>query len=293
MKHYEEQMPLYVAGQLDPSEISALEAHLAECRDCRAELQFWRSLSTHIVATDAAVSAPADLARRALIRIQAEQKSGFWINFLKSFSLLRAQTYLIKREMWPTSAAIMALGVIVALLSKHVEAISFIAPLLAAGLTTLYGRDQDPGYELAAATPTSAWKILLARLSAVSAYNLLLALLASLALLPLIAPNLLGMFILGWLAPMAFLSALALLLSLWIGANTATALAYTLWMLQYLQFSKIFESWASTTAWETLLATYWTFWQSPGLMLILAAAILGVALLWTHYMERSLPQYPA
>ena len=291
MKHYQEQIPLYVAGRLSSEETFELENHLPGCPTCRTELDFWRTLADEITASDTLVIAPVDLADRALMRIRAEGESGFKGSFFRVFNLLRAQAYLIKREMWPTSAAVMALGVIVALLSNHVEAITFIAPMVAAvSLALLYGPEHDPAHELTMSTPTSSWKLLLARLSVVSAYNLLLALLSSLAMLLIVPPNLLGVITLGWLAPMAFLSALALLLSLWIGTSNAVALAYGLWILQFLQISKILENWGYSSNWDAFMNTYRSFWQSPDLLLALALVLLGAALFSTRYTEHGLTQ---
>jgi hypothetical protein len=297
MKHFQEQMPLYLAGQLNIEDTLELEKHLRGCPACQDELNFWRSLASEIKANASAISAPADLAEGALRRIHSEEsltKNSFvsakvTTPFLRTISLLRAQAYLIKREMWPTSAAVMALGVIVALLSNHVEAVTFIAPMVAAAsLAALYGPSYDPAYELTLATPTSAWKILLARLSVVSGYNLLLALLSSLALLLIVPPGLLGMIALGWLAPMAFLSALALLLSLWIGTGNAVIFAYGLWVIQFLQISIVTENWEYSASWNAFLTTYRSIWQSPGLLLILSLVLLGVALLSTRYTERGI-----
>ncbi|GAP12692.1 putative zinc-finger [Longilinea arvoryzae] len=298
MSHYRDELPLYVAGQLKPQEKAAVDAHLRECVACRDELAIWLSLAVEIRAADAKVTAPAGLAERALERIhtpEAEPKPAprLWRTCQSVFSLLRAQAYLIKREIWPATAGIMALGVILGLLSNHVEAISYIAPLVAAaGLTALYGPENDPAHELVLATPTSSWKILLARLSVVSAYNLLLALLASLAMLLIVPPNLLGMIILGWLAPMAFLSALALLLSLWMKTSTAIAIAYGLWILQYMKFSKVFDNWGISVQLNHFLDIYRSFWQSPELLLIFALVLLAIGLFSTHFSEHSLNQTP-
>jgi hypothetical protein len=106
---------------------------------------------------------------------------------------------------------------------------SIIAPLIAAGsLSLLFGPEHDPAHELTLSTPTSSWKLLLARLSIVSAYNLMLAIIAMLILMIAFPPGLLGTLALGMLAPMAFLSALALLLSIWIGTSNAIAISISL-----------------------------------------------------------------
>jgi len=300
MKHFIDDMPLYAAGQLSHAAAVALEKHLEDCADCRAELYFWQTLQTEIRTEDLSVSMPEGLAERALEQIHVSDANSqaavmpgivkrLRTSFQRAFNLLRAQAYLVKREIWPASASIMALGVILGLVSKHVEAISFIIPLVtAASLAMLYGFEYDPAHELVLSTPTSAWKILLARLSVVSAYDLLLALASSLPMLLIVPPDVLGMIILGWLAPTAFLSALALLLSIWAGTGKAIVISYGLWILQYLKLSKILLNGSMASAWDSILNAYREFWRSPGLLLILSAVLLGIALLSTRFSDRGM-----
>jgi hypothetical protein len=298
MKHYFDLLPLYAAGQLPPEKTALVAEHLKECPLCMEELTMWQNVANEIRSANSGITAPPDLAKRAIAKIHTGYDgsdsvvkslvlSKIRLSFLRTFNLLRAQAYLVKRELWPASASIMALGVIVALLSTHAEAISFIIPLIAAAsLSVLYGPDQDQAHELVLATPTSSWKILLARLSIVSLYTLMLGLLASLGMLLIISPDLLGTMILSWLAPMAFLSTLALLLSLWMGTGRAIVISYGLWILQYLQFSKISSSFQYSATWDVFINNYREFWHSPGLMLILSCTLLVLALMSTRLTER-------
>jgi hypothetical protein len=218
------------------------------------------------------------VAERALERVHAP--SPFLRAFLRTVSLLRAQAYLVRREMWPASAAVMALGVIVTFLAGKIEVVRFVAPLVAAAsLAAIFGPEHDPACELTLATPTSPWKVLLARLTLVHGYNLLLALAASLFLLTLVSPAVLWTLILGWLGPMTFLSALALLLSLWIGTGNSVAVAYGLWLIQYPRFELVLSP-STAAAWTPILEAYRQFWGSP-LLLIGLGALLLVAALWS------------
>ena len=260
----------------------------------------WREVSAQIAAANSGVRPPENLAERALQKAHAEEGAAqsvklpgliqrIQLYLLRTFNLLRAQAYLIKREIWPASSGIMLLGIMVGLLSNHAEIISYISPIIAAGcLALLYGPDHDPAHELVLATPTSAWKILLARLSIVSSFNLVLSLLASVAMLIIVPPDLLGSIILGWLTPMAFLSALALLLSLWIGTGKGICIAYGLWILQYFNSSNMPGNvWYSTT-WKNFETAYRNFWQSPGLLLTLSVVLLIIALVSTRFTEGKL-----
>ena len=273
---FEDLLPLYAAGQLHGAQRNELEQHLANCADCQADLALWMAVSTDMNASSRAVTAPPDLAVKALDQLHT--RSGFATSLNRAWHLLRAQAYLVQREMWPASAAVMALGVAIALVSNHVEAIYFIAPLVAAAsLTILFGPTNDPAYELQLSTPISPWRVMLARLSIVSAYNLLLSLIAALALLAIIPPGLLGVIILAWLGPMAFLSALALLLSLWIGTGNAVAVTYILWLAQYVPAQSIGQ-WMVSPAWTPVIEAYKQFWQNPLLLGILSIGLIGLAL---------------
>ena len=116
---------------------------------------------------------------------------------------------------------------------------------------------------------------MLARLTLVSAYNVLLAGCATLALLLIIPPQALGEFILGWLAPMTFLSALALMLSLWIGTGNALFIAYLLWSAQYASLISFGEWFAFASPW---LETYRQFWQNPAMLFVFGFALIVFAL---------------
>lgn len=278
--NHDEQLILYVADQLGSTERAEFEIHLAECAECQADLKLWSMVSEEINASSAALPAPAHLADSALEAIQ--QPSALKHAFIRAMQLLRAQAFLVHREMFPASAAVMALGVIVALVSNHVEVVYFIAPLVAAAsLSVLFGAEQDPAYELILATATSPWKILLARLSLVSAYNLLLVIGTAVILLFFIPPAVLGTLVFGWLAPMAFLSALALLLSLWLGTSNAIAVTYVLWVAQFMPYKSI-GAWMVSPAWSSAIYGYQQFWHSPLILLLLSIPLLVIALWSTN-----------
>jgi len=277
-QRYEDRLPLYAAGQLEPLERAEMERHLHDCAECRADLDLWRAVGIEVAASSSQTSAPPGLSERALARLHAP--SPLRRALLRASSLLHAQAYLVRREMWPASAIIMAISTLVTYLSGKMEFVYFIAPLVAAAsLAAIYGPENDPASELTLATPTSPWKVLLARLTLVHAYNLFLALAASLFLLLLIPPDLLGTLIVGWLGPMTFLSALALLLSLWIGTSNSIAIAYGLWLIQFPRYELSIDP-STTAAWLPFLEAYRQFWGSPLLLIGLGILLLGIAL-WT------------
>ncbi len=274
--NHEEQLILYTANLLEEAERLDFEKHLANCVECQADLQLWEAVSNGIIASDSAEEPPIKLAERALEQIR--QPAASTLAFRRVAQLLRSQVFLVQREMWPATASVMALGVIVAFVSGHAEFIYFIAPMIAAAsLSVLFGPEYDPAHELALSTPTSSWKLLLARLSIVSAYNLVLALLAMLVLMLAFPPALLGTLVLGVLAPMTFLSMLALLLSIWIGTSNAIVISYILWASQFIAYQSIGE-WIGSSAVKSFLAVYRDFWHSPELLLLLSVPLLLLTL---------------
>jgi hypothetical protein len=274
--NHEEQFILYTANQLDEAERFAFEKHLAGCAECQADLHFWKAVADEIIASDSAESPPAQLAERVLEQIHQPAASTRALR--RAAQLLRSQVSLVQREMWPATASVMALGVIVAFVSRHVEFIYFIAPLIAtASLSILFGPEYDPAHELALSTPTSSWKLLLARLSIVSAYNLVLVLLAMLVLMIAFPPALLGTLALGIFAPMTFLSMLALLLSIWIGTSNAIVITYVLWALQFIAYQSIGE-WIGSSLLTSFLFAYRDFWHSSMLLLLLSIPLLLITL---------------
>jgi hypothetical protein len=275
-EQFETLLPLYTAGQLNGPEQARIEAHLNGCAECQADLELWQAVSAEVRRTDRALIAPPALAEQALERLRRPGR--LMRAVLHTWQLLRAQTGLVQREMWPASASVIALGVALALVSNHLEVVYFLAPMIAAAmLAMLFGQENDPVYELAAATPTSPWKVLLARMSIVSAYNFLLTLAATLVLLAFAPPGLLGALAFGWLAPMAFLSTLALLLSVWFGSGNAIVIAYALWVAQYIPYQSL-GRWLASPTWAPVIAAYRQFWQTPQILLVLTVLLLGITL---------------
>ena len=272
--NHEEQIILYVANQLDEKEKVDFEKHLADCDTCQADLKLWNIVADEIIASDSRILAPAHLADSSLELIH--QPSKLARAFRNMIQLLRTQLLLIHQELWLGSAVLMMMFVTMAILVNRADVMYFFAPMIAAGTVSIvYGREHDSALELTLSTPTSAWKILLARLTLVSGYNFLLAGGAGMILLFIVPPQLLFEVVLGWAAPMLFLSAFALLLSLWIGTGNALFISYTLWASQYIPMKVMAEWFGSSVAWMNTIAQ---FWQNPNLMFVLAFVLMGFAL---------------
>ncbi len=316
--HLADLLPAYAAGTLGGQERRALEEHLTACPECREALALWRDIGAAVTAEAVALPAPSPAlvdgalakARRqrpgAVAHAEARrQRPGAvahaWVRRQRpgavahaearrqrpgavahAWALLRAQVPLVRGEIWPASALVMGLGYVVSLIAGRSDAggvIQALAPLVAAGgLAMIYGPENDPSLELTLATPTSPRQVLLARLALVFGYNLLLALAASAGLLALVPPHLLGGIILGWLGPMAFLSALALVLSLCIGTGNAVSVAFMLWLARGLAGNLYATDPGGLEAtFGSAALAYLRAWQSPALLFGLAAALVAAA----------------
>jgi hypothetical protein len=276
---YEQRLALYAAGKLPEKDYRKMEAHLAECPICQADLALWQSTSSAICTMNQSVKAPESLSENTVQYLRTKNRPGLGSSLRSIAELLKAQSVLIRQEMWPASAIVMLIGIAACWLLMDFGFIYFLSPLVAAtSLALIFGPENDPALELTCATPYSPWKILLARLSLVSGYNFGLALLCTVILNWLIPTDALGTLVLGWLGPVSFLSALALFLSIWIGTSKATAVVYALWILQYIPF-EIFGSLTFVNFWNSIITAYKDFWHEPILLLSLAAVVMLATLL--------------
>lgn len=156
--------------------------------------------------------------------------------------LLKAQLRIVQGEIWVASAFIMIIGVMVTLLMSFSRPASadlplvLVAPIVAAtGISFLYGTDVEQALEIEQATLTSPQIILLLRVMLVFAFDFALGVISSLVL-TLVSPSYsLTALIMTWFAPMAFLSALAFLMSIVFGdAGVGTVTSLILWTFQAL-----------------------------------------------------------
>lgn len=286
-------LPLYVSGALDRPQRDDVEKHLAVCAECKSDLAFWKAISVEIRLENQSAAAPNGLTDRAINSIQSAMPipDRIKVKFQRVLYLLRSQMPLVQHEIWPASAAVIGLGYAAALIAAQAEIIYALAPLVAATCVSLiYGPENDPAYELSLSTPTGQRQILLARLALVFGYNLALVLIAAIGLLPLIDKLLLGNLLLSWLAPMTFLSAAALALSLWIGAPNAIVIAYIAWLAELI--SRLLRAPQSPIELSSitvqLMTSYQHFWQTPTLLLTLALLLFGVAAWLAGRKEQSL-----
>lgn len=275
-EQYEDQLVLYVSGQLDSSHLDELKEHLSNCEQCREELKMWQMVNNQIADDNEKLYVPQDIAEKALQAVN--EQSGFKLLFSRAINLLRAQIYLVQREMWPASAILMLMAVVITVILDKLEFLRVFAPMVAAGsLAAIFAPEQDPAWELSLSSPTSRWKVFLARMTVVHGYNLILALLTSLFTLLIIPVDLLWPLILSWLGPLTFLSALALLLSMRFGTGNSIAITYGFWIIQFPNFEMVFSQ-PVVEIITPFLNAYRSFWSQPALLICLGTVLFMAVL---------------
>ncbi len=273
---YADQLPSYVSGALTADERRAVERHLAHCAICQFDLALWRAVAEQVTVTNRALVPPPDLVDRALAQASSTPRNVC----SPALQLIRAQVPLVRSDLWPASAAVIAIGVIVATIVHDVAVLRMLAPLVAAAsIAVIYGPENDPALEITLATATSPWKILLARLTLVFGYDLGLTLAASLFMLTLLPVETIGRLVLDWLGPMTFLSATALVLALRFGTGNAILATYTAWLMRFLPGRDMAERFrpGDISRVVALLDGYRRLWEDPLVLILLAIILLAGA----------------
>lgn len=279
-------LPGYAAGALDPEAHQQVEAHVRGCGACRAEVAEWWAIGAATVSLAVAVGEPSpELFARVEARLAEAPALGFAPAALGRATpvralvqLVSAQVPLVRTGLWLAAPLVFAVGAVLAVTAGSEPASAMVfalwAPAVAAvGVALVYGPDNDPGLELALATPTSPRTVLLARLALVVGYDLALALLAN-AMVTLVEPGLAYWPLVGlWLAPMAVLSAGSLLVSLVTGPAVAIAAALTVWSTRVLTLAP-----DPSTGLDALADRLWDTVLSGPAAWMLAAALALVAL---------------
>jgi len=199
------------------------------------------------------------------------------------WQLMRAQLGVVHREIWWASALVMGLGVLVTLASDASAPLdatlpfALVAPIVTAvGMAFLYGPTADPAIEIELAAPVSSRMILLARLALVFGFDLGLGLAGSAALSFLHSNISFWPLVSAWLAPMTFLSMLALLLTvLTLDSGLGMLVSLGLWIVQC---AARFRTW-SDTPWLLALPDLTAgaqAWLWP-LALLLGGLALGIS----------------
>lgn len=274
-------LPFYLSGTLEPAEQQAVAAHLVACTSCLDECKFWQETGSLISEENAPLVVPAQVLPAVMDTIRPKQTFGQVLQ--TAFSLLKVQLLLVRSEIWTASVLVIVIGFIAALLLELNGLMYVLAPLVAsAGVSMIYGQENDPAYELTNSTPVSQAQILLARLVLVFGYNLVLVTAAYLGLLQILPEQAMSALLLNWLAPMAFLSSLSLLLSLVFGSANAISAAYLLWVSKFIIMIPDFKQLGLNVD-----RVFNQFWENPALLFSLAGVITIIALITAQQHQQS------
>jgi len=288
-------LPEYVSGRLDPDRAAVVRRHLDLCVECKLQLAGWREVAAAArdAYSPAAVALPEALRRRVVEAVAQASESREKRRPLRSRlawlgRLIAAQVPLARREIWPASTVVMAIGAAVSLIADHGggaaagTALALLAPLAAAlGMAMIYGQENDPALELALATPTSPRLVLVARLAVVLTWDLILAGAATAALAVVNGPAIFLPLVSLWLGPMLLLSCLTLLLSLFISTSLAIVAAAMIWIVRALEVagpSRSIDLGGLTSMADAI-------WQTSPLGLIAALCLLVAAVALVPYRE--------
>ena len=200
--------------------------------------------------------------------------------------VLVSQWRLLRRSVWLASALATALAIMYALAlgnrAREIDVITFALPLIAAtGTAFLYGPENDPGLELALATPTSMRLVLLGRFALLFGFDGAAALLGTALLVAVRGEGYWGLTSL-WVGPMLLLAAASLVLSLIFGPLVAAAAAAGLWVGRYIRLGDG----------PSLHLTSPALWQTSPLTLGIACGLLVIALLLVPHIERLAGEHP-
>lgn len=282
--HVTDLIPAYLNGSLSAGDERHVCEHLEICAGCRSELASWETVGE--ATRTAASQAPGlseDLMGRVWARIEEDAQAVVQPSLDSRLSLalqiLVGQLPLVKKKIWVASAVTMAFGVAVSLLTAVGTTttgmvFSLFAPIVAAvGVAFVYGPENDPSLEVALSTPTRPRLILLSRLTLVYGYDLALALAATVVLATVSERLNPWPLVLLWIGPMLFLSALALLISLFFGPTPAVFTAMALWGVR-LAATPGSDPRYLDSAWMRAIET---LWQANAVLLPLAVLLLATA----------------
>lgn len=222
-----------------------LKEALRELDAAPAEIAAWTPLVQRLSAWPEKHITPVDQTRLLSVLAQAMPQSsevrqavrsrlGHRNQLVALLTAARAQVSVLRPPFWILSLLIVLIGAIIELSTQNPLALTWVralAPLLAyLSVASAFRGIRLHTLEWELACPPSAVQLIVARLVVVLGYDVSLGLLLSLVGWAHGNGSLL-LVTLDWLVPLLLVAGLALMLSLWLSMLSATALAYSSWLL--------------------------------------------------------------
>lgn len=247
-EHIVDLLPAYVNGKLERLMANHVHEHLLHCDTCQAELSTWQTIrktTRYAIASEpipstaileqvwAKIDAPAE-AVPASKRFFSYAVAHLWL-------VCKRQIRIIHKSIWIASTLVGLFGCFLALfVSKHAHnhlqdvtsiLALFTAVVAASGVAFIYGIDNDAGFEITLATPTSIRIVMVCRMVLVIGYNFILSAIVSIIIALTHGGGLWEVMQL-WIGPMLLLSSISVSLSLTIGSAFAAAISLLIEALQ-------------------------------------------------------------
>ena len=277
-------LPFYLAGSLDEQQAAVVKAHLEVCSLCAEDLGFWQEVEGALKAEVVPVYASRSVLDASLSAIRRREERPNPL--VRAWQIILAHVPIFSKDIWPASLLVLLLGFVVTLLSDRAGFLFVIAPLVSvAGLAFIYNKSSDPVLELVFSTPVSQVQLLMACVGLVFGFNLVVVSLLGLGLSFHFSIDVILPLLQGWLAPMTFLSAFGLCLSIFLKASNAIFMTYALWLTQFLPLTELFKE-----VFGHLAESFLWFWQSTSLLYLLSFGLLVFMVFWllkgTHFSRR-------
>ncbi|HYT27567.1 MAG TPA: zf-HC2 domain-containing protein [Ktedonobacteraceae bacterium] len=253
LSHYDEHildlLPAYLNGRLEITNIERVRAHLARCEVCRLELSSWQAVQGTAQAVVASAPLPSlNIMNQVLAKIdaqevQAQQRKRRSISRSAAhlWLVFKRQIPLIHKSIWIAAVGVSILMLVLIAFSgadlrhhlQNVETVlAFFSTVTAAtGIAFIYQAEQDAGYEIILATPTSIRIIMICRMVLVIGFNFLLTAITSAIIAFTLGGNLWD-FVQLWLGPMLLLASISLTVSVTLGSVFGVAASLIIEVLQ-------------------------------------------------------------
>lgn len=292
--HVIDDLPFYLNQTLPFEQASRIALHLERCSECRTALDEWRLVAQAIrtSAEGRTIELPV-LSWTARVYIARPRSLAQGMQTIAG--LIWGQRPLIMRGGMLISVTMSILIGVLATLSLSTRSGALVTfPLLVlvpfiavVAITSVNDIENDPAFEIVSAAPTSAATLIFARLTFALLLIGFLALVGSLSV-SLYGLSSLSGLVWAWLGPMACLSALTTILTLFWGPRPAMGSGLTIWAIVITLLMK--EIQGRPMLGISLQKLLYPDWEWLAGMVIVASLLWVTAWLWLGHTDLAINQ---